>query len=52
MNEPTDAMYFFMINAFTKRIERAASEGDKNTFDRMQENLKWLHTAQKNKYKN
>ena len=52
MSEPTDAQYQFMINAFTKRMERAASEGDKETFENMQEQLKWLHNAQQNKYKN
>jgi len=52
MSEPTDAQYQFMINAFTKRMEQAASEGDKETFERMQEQLRWLHNAQQNKYKN
>lgn len=52
MTQPTDAQYQFMINAFTKRMERAASEGDKETFERMQEQLKWLHSSQKRKYKN
>ena len=51
-SKPTDTQYFFMINAFTKRMEQAASEGDKETFERMQEQLKWLHAAQQNKYKN
>ena len=30
---PTDAMYFFMITAFTKKMEEAAAKGDKKTFD-------------------
>ena len=52
MSEPTDTQYQFMINAFTKRKEQAALEGDKETFENMQEQLRWLHNAQKNKYKN
>ena len=52
MTKPTDQLYFFMINAFTKKMEEAASKGDKETFERMQEQLKWLHEGQRNKYKN
>jgi len=51
MNKPSDTQIQFMINAFTKRMEQAASEGDKETFEQMQEQLKWLHEAQRNKYK-
>ena len=49
---PTDAMYFFMITAFTKKMEEAAAKGDKKTFDDMQEQIKWLQSSQRNKYKN
>jgi len=52
MTKTTDTQFFFMINAFTKKMEEAASKGDKETFERMQEQLKWLHEAQRNKYKN
>jgi len=52
MSEPTDAQYQFMINAFTKRMEQAASEGDKETVEIMQEQLRWLRIDQQNKYKN
>ena len=52
MNNPTDSQFQFMINAFTKRRDQAVAEGDKETFERMQEQLKWLHEAQRNKYKN
>jgi len=51
MNKPSDTQIQFMINAFTKRMEQAASEGDKETFEQMQEQLKWLYAAQRNKYK-
>jgi len=52
MSNPTNSQFQFMINAFTKKMEEAASKGDKETFERMQEQLKWLHEAQRNKYKN
>ena len=52
MNKTTDAQYQFMIDAFTKRMEQAASEGDKLTVEIMQEQLRWLRNDQQNKYKN
>lgn len=52
MNKPTDAQVQFMINAFTKKRDEAIANGDKELFERMQDQLNWLHGAQQNKYKN
>ena len=41
-----------MINAFTKKRDEAIDKGDKELFERMQDQLNWLHSAQQNKYKN
>jgi hypothetical protein len=50
--KPTDAQFQFMINAFTKKRDEAIANGDKELFERMQDQLNWLHGAQQNKYKN
>ena len=51
MSNPSDAQYQFMINAFTKKRDEAIASGNKDLFERMEEQLKWLHTAQRSKYK-
>ena len=52
MSTPTDSQFQFMINAFTKKRDEAIANGDKELFERMQDQLNWLHSAQQNKYKN
>jgi uncharacterized membrane protein (DUF106 family) len=51
MNKPTESQMQFMINAFTKKRDEAIAKGNKELFERMEEQLKWLHNAQRNKYK-
>lgn len=51
MSNPSDAQYQFMINAFTKKRDEAIANGNKELFDKMEEQLKWLYAAQRNKYK-
>jgi uncharacterized membrane protein (DUF106 family) len=52
MNKPTESQIQFMLNAFTKKRDEAIASGDKELFERMQDQLNWLHAAQQNKYKN
>jgi len=52
VSTPTDSQFQFMINAFTKKRDEAIANGDKELFERMQDQLNWLHSAQQNKYKN
>ena len=42
----------FMLITFQKAMERAARRGDKDTFDKMQQQVEWLQQQQINKYRN
>ncbi len=42
----------FMLITFQKAMERAARRGDKDTFDKMQQQIDWLQQQQINKYRN
>jgi uncharacterized membrane protein (DUF106 family) len=41
----------FMLLTFQKEMDKAAARGDKNTFDKMQQQVEWLQQQQINKYK-
>ena len=51
MSKPTENQMQFMINAFTKKRDEAIANGNKELFEKMEEQLKWLYAAQRNKYK-
>lgn len=51
MSSPSDSQVQFMINAFTKKRDEAIANGNKELFEKMEEQLKWLYAAQRNKYK-
>jgi hypothetical protein len=51
VNKTTESQMQFMINAFTKKRDEAIANGNKELFEKMEEQLKWLHNAQRNKYK-
>tara|TARA_B100000809_G_scaffold263744_1_gene317755 strand:+ start:1229 stop:1384 length:156 start_codon:yes stop_codon:yes gene_type:complete len=51
VSKTTESQMQFMINAFTKKRDEAIANGNKELFEKMEEQLKWLHNAQRNKYK-
>ena len=42
----------FMLMTFQKVMETAARQGDKDTYDKMQQQIAWLQQQQINKYRN
>jgi hypothetical protein len=46
------ALTEFMIITFQKAMEKAERLGDKETYDKMQQQIVWLQQQQFNKYRN
>ena len=46
------ALTEFMIITFQKSMEKAERLGDKETYDKMQQQIAWLQQQQFNKYRN
>ena len=47
----SNALTEFMIITFQKAMERAERLGDKETYDKMQQQIAWLQQQQFNRYK-
>ena len=47
----SNALTEFMIITFQKAMERAERLGDKETYDKMQQQIAWLQQQQFNKYR-
>ncbi len=46
----SDANLYMMEQSFKRKQEKALSEGDKETFDKMKEQLEWLNEYKRRKY--
>ena len=47
----SNALTEFMIITFQKAMEKAERLGDKETYDKMQQQIAWLQQQQFNRYK-
>ena len=47
----SNALTEFMIITFQKAMERAERLGDKETYDKMQQQIAWLQQQQFNRYR-